>query len=770
MLGFPYMVETKTPTRPLFTGPSSETIRRLLETVPDAMVIADMKGGIVLANTQAERLFGYEPQGLLGKSVEVLVPESLRQRHVQHREDFRAQPRTRPMGSGLELFGRRKDGSVFPIEISLSPTSDAGRFFVSASIRDISDRKRAQEALRLSEERFRLLVAEVKDYAIIMIDPEGRIRTWNEGAEKIKGYTRDEIVGQHFSRFYTPEDVERGKPAESLKIAAEQGRWEDEGWRVRKDRSKFWASVVITPLRGDNEELLGFTKVTRDITERKRSHDAFLLEITNALVSSLNIHQLLTAISSCLRQIQKFDYASIALYDPETKMLKREALDNASLDESPEDSLISPAGDSPAAWVFNTRKPLLLEGKPHEKFPHKLPPVLVERAVRSGCWLPLVGREGMLGTLNLLSQTAGAFGESDLIALGQMANQIAIALDNAVAYQRVSQQKDRLAEEKLYLQDEIRTEYNFEEIVGQSREIRKVLKQIETVAPTDSTVLILGETGTGKELLARAVHDLSPRHGKTFVRVNCASIPSGLLESELFGHEKGAFTGAINQRIGRLELANQGTLFLDEVGDIPLELQAKLLRALQEKEFERLGSSRTLTSDARIIAATNRDLKKMVASGEFRRDLYYRLNVFPIAVPPLRERKEDIPLLVQYFLAKYTKRMKRNVETVPPEAMQDLVRYRWPGNIRELEHMIERAVILSSGSTLRLPAFEVEEEEPNGGNSTSLENVEREHILRVLRKAGGKIAGPGGAAEQLGMNRTTLNSRMQKLGISRKDI
>ena len=546
-----YMAPAKAPSEPIFTGRGSETIRGLLETIPDAMVIADIKGAIVLANTHAERLFGYGTGELLGQSVEVLVPESLRQHHVQHREEFRAQPRTRPMGSGLELFGRRKDGSTFPIEISLSPTSDSDGFFVSASIRDISDRKKAQEDLRLSEERFRLLVGEVKDYAIFMLGPHGQVQTWNEGAEKIKGYTRDEIVGQHFSRFYTHEDVERGKPEESLRVAAEQGRWEDEGWRVRKDGSKFWATVVITPVRSADGTLLGFTKVTRDISEQKRAYDTFLLEITNALVSSLNIHQLLAAISSCLRQIKKFDYASIALYDPETKILKREALDGTSRDALPEDSVISPTGDSPASWVFNTRKPLLLEGTPHERFPYKMPPASAEHAIRSGCWLPLIGRDGMLGTLNLLSQTPGTFGESDLISLGQMANQIAIALDNAVAYQRVSQQKERLAEEKLYLQDEIRTEYNFEEIVGQSREIWKVLKQIETVAPTDSTVLILGETGTGKELLARAVHNLSPRVGKTFVRVNCASIPSGLLESELFGHEKGAFTGAIDQRIGR---------------------------------------------------------------------------------------------------------------------------------------------------------------------------------------------------------------------------
>jgi formate hydrogenlyase transcriptional activator len=762
------MPETKTPPEPLFTGRGSETIKRLIETVPDAIVIADAQGSIVLVNTQAEHLFGYDRQELLGESVEILVPESLRHKHVQHRDGFRAEPRTRPMGSGLELFGRRKDGSVFPIEISLSPVEDSDGFFVTASIRDISDRKKAQEALRQSEERFRLLVAEVKDYAIFMLDPTGHVQTWNEGAEKIKGYRAEEIVGQHFSRFYTREDIERDKPEESLKIAASQGRWEDEGWRVRKDGSTFWASIVITPLRDQDGKLLGFTKVTRDITERKRAHEAFLMEITNALVSNLNIHQLLSAISSCLRQIKKFDFASVALYNPETKMLKTEPLDATTAGDFFEDELISPAGDSPVAWAFNTRRPLVLEGAPHEKWPHKMPPAPPAQAVKSGCWLPLVGRDGALGTLNLLSRSAGTFTEGDLILLSQIASQVALALDNAMAYQRVSQQKERLSEEKQYLQDEIRTEYNFEEIVGQSREIRRVLKQVETVAPTDSTVLILGETGTGKELLARAVHDLSPRRTKTFVRVNCASIPAGLLESELFGHEKGAFTGAIAQRLGRLELANQGTLFLDEVGDIPLDIQAKLLRALQEKEFERLGSSRTLSSDARIVAATNRDLKKMVKAGEFRRDLYYRLNVFPVSVPPLRERREDIPLLVQYFLSKYAKRMKKNVDSVPAEAMQALVNYSWPGNIRELEHLIERAVILSPGGTLRIPPFEIEE--PAEGSASSLEQVEREHILRVLRRAGGKIAGPGGAAEQLGMNRTTLNSRMQKLGVTRKDI
>ena len=347
-----------------------------------------------------------------------------------------------------------------------------------------------------------------------------------------------------------------------------------------------------------------------------------------------------------------------------------------------------------------------------------------------------------------------------------------MALDNALAFRRISELNETLAKQKLYFEDELKTEFNFEEIVGHSKAIKRVLNQVETVAPTDSTVLILGETGTGKELLARVIHDLSPRKSHTFVRVNCASIPAGLLESELFGHEKGAFTGAIAQRIGRLELAHEGTIFLDEVGDIPLELQPKLLRVLQEKEFERLGSNRTISSDVRIVAATNRDLTKLVASGQFRSDLFYRLDVFPIVVPPLRERREDIPLLVQYFLARFAKKMKKNIDTVPPERMQALIRYSWPGNIRELEHLIERAVILSRGSALNVPPFETSpaEESAPHSSSRSWKALNVNTSSGCCGKAREKSEGPGGAAERLGMNRTTLNSRMQKLKITRKDL
>jgi formate hydrogenlyase transcriptional activator len=372
-----------------------------------------------------------------------------------------------------------------------------------------------------------------------------------------------------------------------------------------------------------------------------------------------------------------------------------------------------------------------------------------------------------VGVLFLGSSRESAFTEEDLAFLGPVANQIALGVQNAVAYGEISQLKDRLALENVYLESEIRSELHFEDIVGNSQALKLVLREIETVAPADSTVLIYGETGTGKELIARAIHHLSPRRERTFVKVNCAAIPTGLLESELFGHERGAFTGAIAQRVGRFELANGGTIFLDEVGDIPLELQPKLLRVLQEQEFERLGSTQTTHVDVRLVAATNRDLGEMVAARAFRSDLYYRLRVFPLHMPPLRERQEDIPALVRYFVEKYARRMNRAVETIPAETLDLLVRYPWPGNIRELENLIERAVILSPGPVLRVPHTEIKPPaEPTADNLT-LRAAERDHILRALDATNWVLAGPRGAAARLGMKRTTLQSKMRKLGVVR---
>ncbi len=350
-----------------------------------------------------------------------------------------------------------------------------------------------------------------------------------------------------------------------------------------------------------------------------------------------------------------------------------------------------------------------------------------------------------------------------------MASQVAIGVENALNYSQVNEVRERLAEERIYLNEEIRTDHNFEEIIGDSQALKEALNQVKTVAPTDSTALILGETGTGKELIARAIHNISPRRDRTFVKVNCAAIPLGLLESELFGHEKGAFTGAIAQKIGRFEFADKGTLFLDEVGDIPLELQPKLLRVLQEQEFERLGSSRTLRVNVRLVAATSRNLLEMADKREFRSDLYYRLNVFPITVPPLRERREDIPLLARYFAEKYSRRMNKRIETIPADVMQALTRYHWPGNIRELQNFIERAVILSKATTLQAPLGELERlaEKSPVQNVRRVVTTDRDQILEALTAANWVLGGPGGAAERLGLKRTTLLYRMRRLGITR---
>ena len=621
-------------------------------------------------------------------------------------------------------------------------------------------------------EIFALLVDAAKDYAIIALGPDGRVASWNPGAERIKGYRAEEIIGRHFSCFYTDEDIERDKPTRELTIAATQGRVEDEGWRVRKDGSRFWAKVTITALRDEAGGLRGFAKITRDLTEHRRAEGSLLLEITNVLVTHLDIRRLLAAISASIRRVMAHDYACLELYDEESGELRLQSLDDPYTEETLPAGTRLPVEGTPAGRAFTDRETLVLNRLETNDFVPEVTRRLRGLGLKSACWLPLMAGDRVLGALSVGVRRADAFAENDVHLLKEVANQIAIAIDNALTFRNITELKDRLGEEKRYLEEELRTVYNFEEIVGESAGLKRVLKQAETVAPTDATVLILGETGTGKELVARAIHNMSARRERTFVKLNCAAIPTGLLESELFGHEKGAFTGAIAQKVGRAELAHQGTLFLDEVGDIPLELQPKLLRLLQEKEFERLGGTRTVSIDVRLIAATNRDLGQMVAEQRFRSDLYYRLNVFPVLLPPLRERLEDIPRLACYFVQKYAPRMNKRIQTIPAETMEALTRWRWPGNIRELENFIERAVILSQGPVLHAPLSELKapREEVTSPCETSLEAAEREHIIRVLRDAEGVIGGPHGAAARLGVKRTTLNGMMRRLGIFRKDL
>jgi formate hydrogenlyase transcriptional activator len=500
---------------------------------------------------------------------------------------------------------------------------------------------------------------------------------------------------------------------------------------------------------------------------RERDHSELLLEINNVLVSNLNLRELLAAISGCVRKVVPHDLAGLALYDPASNQLRLQAMDFPANQDFFIENEIVPLDSGPGGRAFSTGQ-IVFGDTGSESDP--LARRFAAAGVKSGCIVPLVAHDRALGLLGVSSMRENAFTPEDGKVLGQVAKQVAIAVENALAYREIDALKNKLEEEKLYLEEEIRTEYNFEEIIGSSPVLKRALQDVETVARTDSTVLICGETGTGKELVARAIHNLSPRKQRTLVKVNCGAIPTGLLESEMFGHEKGAFTGAIERRIGRFETAHQGTIFLDEVEDIPLELQPKLLRVLQEQEFERLGSGRTIRVDIRVVAATNVDLGQLVAEKKFRGDLYYRLNVVPITLPPLRERPEDIPLLVQFFAQKFSRRMKKPVERIPERIMSALVGYSWPGNIRELQNLIERAVTLSRGPVLEIPVAELKTSPnslPPTTNGSTLESVEREHILKVLHESNWVVGGPSGAAARLGLNRTTLSNRLRKLGIRR---
>jgi len=511
-----------------------------------------------------------------------------------------------------------------------------------------------------------------------------------------------------------------------------------------------------------------------------------LLDLTNSVVSTLDLRELLRSVSGNLRRVMSCDLAGVGLPDAESsRHLRVYALDFPDSRGFISEEVLIPIEGTPPGIAFKTGEPIVGTIRDLCRMIPDSPPLA--EGLTTGCVLPLASRGRVHGVLILGRRAENAFSRDDIKFLMQVASQVAIAVENALAYGKIAELKEKLTQEKLYLEDEIRTELNFEEIVGKSAVLRRILKQVAIVAPTDSTVLIYGETGTGKELIARAIHNLSSRVSNAFVKLNCAAIPTGLLESELFGHEKGAFTGAIAQRIGRFELANRGTVFLDEIGEIPLELQPKLLRVLQEREFERLGSTRTLTTGARLIAATNRDLASMVQEQKFRPDLFYRLNVFPVRVPSLRERPDDVPLLVRHFTEQCARRMNKKIETISTETLKQMRQYHWPGNIRELQNVIERAVILSAGPVLNVPLSEFQSRpalaavdghgnrdrkpESSAGKDIRdvLEETERKHISSVLSETNWVVAGPNGAAIRLGMKRSTLQLRMRKLGISREN-
>jgi formate hydrogenlyase transcriptional activator len=518
--------------------------------------------------------------------------------------------------------------------------------------------------------------------------------------------------------------------------------------------------IETTEQKKLEQSLRGVSEKLAD--EKKRQQVS--LEISRLLASKWDPEHTFARVSAYLRRILRQEYAALALHDEKTGKLVRQAMDFPLGRSSRAGEEISVASGK----ALHQRSPLILTSAEVQGSDPQIASSLVTEGIKSLCCIPLLRAKDSLGVLVLGSTRANAFRNDDLNLLNQVAAQLTIALENARITREVRQLKRKLDQEKSYLEGQTRTLPQFEEIVGQSRALREVLEHALVVAPSDATVLILGETGTGKGLIAQAIHQSSARKGRRFVGLNCAAIPTGLLESELFGHEKGAFTGAVSQKIGRLELADKGTLFLDEIGDIPMELQPKLLRILQDHEFERLGGTKTIKVDLRLIAATNRDLGKSVVNKEFRNDLFYRLNVFPIRMPSLRERREDIPLLIRHFVRKFAERMGRVIETIPTETMEALVNWYWPGNVRELENFIERSVILTEGTALNAPLHELTQ--PTKDSSTaSLAETEREHIIRVLRETGGVVSGPGGAAQRLGLKRTTLQSKMQRLGITRRD-
>src|ERR1700757_3302323 len=549
---------------------------------------------------------------------------------------------------------------------------------------------------------------------------------------------------------------------------------------------------------GDNNPDPQWAQDPQASLQRQNERLQLLLNLTSRITSNLDLREVLRAISANFREVMRCDGAGILLPGQEAGTFKLYAFDApVSKGFAKEEVILTVPENDPGRRAFETMKPMVATvdeiGWPGGGEGYRL---AAAENVKSVCFIPLVNRGRALGDLVIVRLTEGTFTAEDVDFLSQAAGQIAIAIENALAYREISELKDKLAQEKLYLEEEIRSEMDFEQIVGASAALKHVLQLVETVAPNDSTVLLLGETGTGKELIARAIHDRSRRRERTLVKLNCAAIPTGLLESELFGHEKGAFTGAIIQKIGRMELADQGTLFLDEVGDIPIEIQPKLLRVLQEREFERLGSTHTRKVNVRLIAATNCNLEQMVANKEFRSDLYYRLKVFPINIPPLRDRKEDIPLLVSYFVHKFGKEMQKPIEAVPAAVIKALTTWDWPGNIRELENFIERAVLLTRGNSLEAPLTELHksnvdhstheaaEQDPEGlarflkkavdalkqtkSVGDDYAKKQREEIVRALTESKGRVGGASGAAARMGINRNTLVSRIKKFGINPK--
>lgn len=649
---------------------------------------------------------------------------------------------------------------------------------------DIEDEKRAEDELRNSEQRWRAVFENAR-VGIALVDSSLHFVAVNAAIQQMIGYSQDELRSMTCLELL-PEDH---RPShEILYKELQEGvrdRFETEERYRRKDGEIIWLRVNGSNLPSAAGEVPLSVVIVEGITERKRLHRQLererdhlrlLLNLNLQLSAKLEFREFLDAALTCLHQLAGWEWSMIFLPDSPREQLR--VYVSRGIKTSIEEGTTLTM-DSVEGTVYRSGQPIMFEIR---DFPKVCPAyaktkwmqdIVRDQHLKSGCFLPLVHAGRILGVLFLATSALPDSTTYDLQFFQELAALIAAPLSNALRYDELTSSRDRLAVEKNYIEEQLRSEFQSENIIGRSKGLQHVLRQADTVAPTDATVLVLGETGTGKELLARAIHDRSSRRDQAFIKLDCSAIPATLLEGELFGHERGAFTGAIDQKLGRLEIADKGTLFLDEVGEIPLELQVKLLRVLQDQAFERLGSNRTQHLDIRVIAATNRDLQDMVGKGEFRADLYYRLRVFPIVIPPLRDRREDIPPLVRHYVRKYAQRMRKAIDTIPAAAMEAFTLYSWPGNVRELQHFIERSVILTSGSLLQAPLQELEQvihtRPATGGpvaGSRTMEEIERESILQALRDSNWVVGGPRGAAAKLGLRRTTLASRMERLGIS----
>ena len=774
---------------------SEERIRLILDSATEAICGCDSEGTCIFSNLAAARILGYdEPAELIGKNMHALEHHTRKDGTPYPIEEcpiYIGFQKNEDVHRDDEVYWR-KDGTSFPVEFWSHIVVREGQTLGAViTFIDITERKHAEAALRKSEERWRS-VYENSAIGVALTDLNGRFLAVNRAYEKMLGYTEEELRKLTFLEITEEDYRDANWELVSELLEGKRQQFQIEKQYRRKDGTLRWVSNNVSLVPGTESVPRFIMTLSEDITQRKQAEAALrkseeknrsLLQINNAIITNLTQQALLHSISEALHRVISFDRCAITLYEVARDTFRFLAVEGDLLSDYFRAGLEDSRTETCASWVFDHQLPLLRRDLEKER-EYANERRLVAEGIQSMCVLPLVFQGKCMGALSLVSREKDRYSDEDAMFLQEVANQVALAIQNMQSYQEIDSLKARLEKENVYLQEELRTEHNFEEIVGNSPALLKVLHAVDQVAPTDSTVLIYGETGTGKELVARAIHSRSARNGRALVNVNCSAISAGLVESELFGHMKGAFTGALERRIGRFELAHGGTIFLDEIGELSLETQVKLLRVLQEHEFEPVGSSRSLRVDVRVIAATNRNLSEAVQAGRFRSDLFYRLNVFPIELPPLRERRSDIPQLVAFCISRVSKRLGKKIDGVSRESMDNLVNYPWPGNIRELQNVIERAVVLSVDPTLRLDrdlmpvaasakgmetperaAPERRQADLESPKLLTLDEVDRNHILAALQHTGGVVDGPNGAARILNLHPNTLRHRMDKLGI-----